>query len=359
MRVGIDIRALNGRKAGIGAYVEGLLTGLNQVDKVTNYFLFNDQEFKMELGENFQAKLTPATPFYHFQTARIVVDKNLVFHSTYSLIPPTLLGKRVVLTVHDLTAFTMPNLHTFKVRNLNKLLFSKSVENCGQIITPSKVIKEQLISLFPTTKEKVTVVYEAVEDNFGAGIDIKKLKQFDLQEGYILFNATIEPRKNLSLLLRAYAKLNPSQDLVIVGKKGWDFQKIEKEARELNLQNKIKWLGWVEEDNLATLYQFASCLVYPSLQEGFGLSPLKALKLGVPVLVSDIPVFKEVLADCAYYINPHSVDSLVQGIDSVLKDTQVREKLIRSGFGQLNKYNWQKTASETIKVYQKINLEKN
>lgn len=360
MKVGIDIRSLNGRKAGIGTYVAGLVAGLNQVDQINNYFLFNNREFKIaDLGENFSYVISPPSPFYHLQTAQLAEAKNLIFHSTYSLIPPALLGPKAVLTVHDLTAFTLPQLHTFKVRNLNKLLFSRAVNRCGQVITPSKVIKEQLVDLFPLIKERVNVIYEAVEENFGQDTDEKKLADFGLKPGYILFNATIEPRKNLSLLLRAYAKLKPDQKLVIAGKRGWDFTRIEKEAQQLDLEEKVVWLDWVPEDSLATIYQYATCLVYPSLQEGFGLSPLKALKLGVPTIVSDIPVFKEVLANAAYYIDPNSVDSLVQGLDQIIENQSLRRDLIAKGYDQLTNYSWQKTAQETIKVYQKIDLSKN
>lgn len=355
MRVAIDIRAVNGQRAGIGAYVIGLIQGLSSIDKDNIYYLINDDNSTLPLlGENFQQKTFRPGPGYHLKVARFVKKNKVVFHSTFSLIPPVLIGRNSVLTIHDLTAITDPQLHTFKVRTLNNLLFSRAVNSCGHLITPTRFIREQLVARVPQLAQKISVVYEAAPDDFGISASSEVLKKYKLKPNYYLFNGTLEPRKNVELLLEAYSKIDSSRLLVLAGKRGWGFSHLLERVKELGIEDKVRFLDWVPDEDLAGLYQYAGCLVYPSLQEGFGLSPLKAFKMGVPVIVSDIPVFKEVLGEAALFTDPKSVDNLAELMREVL-NPQVSTKLIAAGFDRLNKYSWIKAAKDTRKIYEGIN----
>src|SRR3989344_5500918 len=136
MRIGIDARPLIGKKAGIGDYVEGLIIGLNQIDNENHYLLIGDQELpKLEINSNFQVKIIPKSPFWHLQVANFILTNDLIYHATHSLLDAVLVKKRAVLTINDLTGIKTGNLHTFKVKAINKLFFKRAVRSVSQIIT--------------------------------------------------------------------------------------------------------------------------------------------------------------------------------------------------------------------------------
>ncbi len=354
MQIGIDSRPLEGERAGIGNYVSGLLAGLSQIDKENHYLLFTRKPINLDLAPNFQIKVIPSTPLWHLQVSDYVRTHQLIFHATHSLIDANLVGIRGVLTVHDLTSLTEQDKHTLKVKAISHLLFKRALRKIQQLITPTQVVRNDLLAYLPEVKDKVTVIHEAVEENFGEVVSKDVLKLYDLESGYIFFNATLEPRKNVPRLLLAYSQLEKKPPLVLAGKKGWGFGEVEKEISRLNLKKDVRVLGWVKDEDLASLYQFASVLVYPSLNEGFGLSPLKAFKVGVPAVVSDLPVFSEVVGEAALKVDPYNVSALKQALEKVLNDQVLRKMLIQKGFDQVAKYTWKETARKTLEIYQKV-----
>lgn len=357
MQIGIDARPLEGTKAGIGAYVEGLLSGLTKVDKNNHYLLFVSQPIETSFGPNFQTKIISPSPLWHLQVSRYVASHKLIYHATHSLLDSTFIKSFSILTLHDLSGVVLKDYHTWKVKTLNKLFFKRALKNAGQVITPTQVVKDDLAILIPEAVAKTRVIYEAVEDDFGAKANREALKKFHLDPGYILFNATLEPRKNVPFLLQAYNKLKRKPPLVLAGKRGWGYTEIEKEIRNLQLEDQVRILDWVPQEDLESLYQFASLFVYPSLSEGFGLSPLKAFKVGVPVIVSDIPVFNEVVGEAALKVKLTDKEGLTEAMTKILGDKNLRQKLIQKGFNQVSKYSWEKTAKQTLEVYLKVHHE--
>lgn len=358
MQIGIDGRPLEGERSGIGNYVAGLLTGLSTIDKENHYLIFTKRpvDLDLDLAPNFQVKVIPPTPLWHLQVRNHVLSRGMVFHATHSLIDASLIGTKCVLTVHDLTSLADSRTHTLKVKTISRLLFKRGLKKAGQIIIPTEVVKKDLLNFLPELKDKVTVIHEGVEKDFGQDVRKEVLNKFGLKSGYIFFNATLEPRKNIPTLLKAYAQLEDRPPLVLAGKKGWGYKEVESEISRLNLTQEVKVLGWVPESDLASLYQFAGIFVYPSLAEGFGLSPLKAFKLGVPVVVSDLPVFKEVVGEAALKIDPHNPQELKEALEKVLEDKSLQKMLIQKGFDQVAKYSWEDTARKTLGVYQKVQI---
>jgi glycosyltransferase involved in cell wall biosynthesis len=185
-------------------------------------------------------------------------------------------------------------------------------------------------------------------------ISFRKFKK--LPEHFILFVGSIEPRKNLISLLKAYLLLpeyiKRDFKLLLVGLKGW------KNVEILELLNKLKgnaeYLGFVDNEELAGLYRKASCFVYPSLYEGFGLPPLEAMACGCPVVTSDVASLPEVCGDAAYYINPYNVESIAEGIHKVLTDRNLRQNLIERGLERSKLFSWEKSAREHIKVFEEV-----
>jgi glycosyltransferase involved in cell wall biosynthesis len=166
--------------------------------------------------------------------------------------------------------------------------------------------------------------------------------------------ATLEPRKNLDSLIKAYLKINTNQKLVLVGDKGWKNGNLERLIE--NHKDKILSLGYVPEEDLPSLYQEALCLVYPSFYEGFGLPILEAMSCGIPVVVSNTSSMPEVGGKAAIYINPESVDSIVKAIEKLLGSPELVKKYQKLSIEQSKKFSWEKSAVKLIKCYRSLEI---
>lgn len=357
MAVGIDYRPALGQKAGIGTYVAGLLAGLDQIGYGSQLVLVADSPVPKEISDRFRTQVFSPTPGWHWQVRDWVRKEKIVYHSTHSLVTPALVGRASVVTIHDLTALTLGSTQALKVKLLTSLFFNMAIRRSGWIITPTQAVRSQIVAKVPSAAAKTSVIYEAIEDDFGREKNPQILAKYQLKPGYLLFNGTLEPRKNLSRLITAYSKLSNPVPLVLAGKKGWGQESVEVLIRQHGLEDKVRLLGWVPDPDLAALYQGALGVVYPSLAEGFGLSPLRALKVQVPVLVSDIPVHREVLGESALYVDPLSTQSIQTGLETLVHNDDLRDSLVKLGRGQIELYSWQQAATQTWRVYQQISHE--
>jgi glycosyltransferase involved in cell wall biosynthesis len=210
-------------------------------------------------------------------------------------------------------------------------------------------------------EDKISVIYEAAdpifqpEDRTAALRHIQVL--YDLPEEFILFVSTIEPRKNVTGLLRAYRrlrddyKLNP--DLVLVGAPGWLCEEVYELVDKLNLKHHCHFLGRVSAHDLRHLYNAALCLVHPAFYEGFGLTPLEALACGTPVVVSNVSSLPEVVGDAALLVNPQSEQEITVAMWRILTDLTLRAELRAKGLQRAAAFSWLRAAEQTMAVYRK------
>lgn len=353
MRVGIDVRPMLEEKAGIGYYVWGLLTGLAKVDSKNHYVLFANRYFEFREQENFEKKII-TSPLWHVQASRAVKKMNLdVYHSTHSLIIPSFLNRPTVLTFHDASAFKVKETQTLKVKLITNSLLKMAAQKAKKIIVPSLSSEKDLLKLVGIKKEKITVIAEAVDEGFSK-TDKKQIdeikKRYSLPEKYILFNATLEPRKNVKRLIKAFQEIKKEikQDLVLAGKIGWGMKREEVKGE------RVHYLGWVPDLDLPALYSGADLFVYPSLYEGFGLSILKAFKAEVPVLTSNLSSLPEVAGDAALLVDPLDTSAIAQGMKKILTNESFFEKLKTAGLRRVKDFTWEKTALQTLKVYESL-----
>lgn len=358
MKIGIDIRLWN--QTGVGRYERNLVFNLLRVDSKNEYILFFIPEDLSSIKDqirNFKnLKLVQADIKWHsideqFKFINVLNEENLdIVHFPYYSIP-VFYKKPFVVTIHDLiplhfqtgNASTLPfPLYKFKFMAY-KFIVSKAVRNARAIIAPSKFSKEEIIKFLKSNPSKIHVVYEGVDEYLKNKDDSERNKK------HFLYIGNAYPHKNLELLVDVFKKL-PESKLILVGKEDYFYRRLKKKAE--GLEN-IVFFKEASDKQLSYLYREAKALIIPSFIEGFGLPALEAMANKCLVLASDIPVLHEVGGEASLYFNPKDENSLIDLINRV--NYGEFNKNINSGFERASKFNWEKTAGETLKIYESSN----
>jgi glycosyltransferase involved in cell wall biosynthesis len=260
---------------------------------------------------------------------------------------------RQVLTVHDAASLDHPEWFERKFALWYNALLPRLVRKVRAIITVSHFSKERIVQLTGVDAERVHVISNGVESRFRP-IDSQTVQQarakFELRGPYLLFVGSLEPRKNLKMLLEAWQLGNfAGATLAVVGASGHLFQKMQFDS----LPEGVRLLGRVEDEVLPALYSGATGFVYPSVYEGFGLPPLEAMACGCPVAVSDIPAHREVCGNRAMYFDPFSPEELSRRLDALLRlDASSSASCVEEGLRHAASYNWERAASDTWRILQ-------
>lgn len=281
-----------------------------------------------------------------------------VFHSSDVLLweQP---GALNVVTIHDLTALLLPECHTPANRELQLQKIAFAQEKADAIIAVSEATKKDILAHLRIAEDRVYVVYNGVSQAFHPLEDreamVCALTALGLTPGYILHVGTIEPRKNLGMLIEAYARVrsraaSPPR-LVLAGAAGWRSGEVFAQVESLGLGHDVEFLGWVPTEMLPALYHGAVFFVYPSLYEGFGLPPLEAMACGVPVVTSDTSALPEIVGDAGLLIPPHDVPAWADAMVELLVDADRRAALSARGLARARAFSWERAAGETLRVY--------
>lgn len=233
----------------------------------------------------------------------------------------------------------------------------------ANIVAISESTKNQIVRHYPFASDKVTVTHLAYDkDFFNENIsknDVRLiLEKYSITRKYVLFLSTLKPSKNIEGLITAWSKIGNKAEgykLVIAGKKGWLFDSIFEKVKSLNLEQKIVFTDFVPEIDKPALIKGAYVFILPSFWEGFGLDPLNAMACGVPVVVSRVGSLPEVVGDAGVYVDPNSIQSIADGLKSVLSMGKVDyNKQVRKGLVQASKFSWDKTAGQTLVVLRRV-----
>lgn len=271
---------------------------------------------------------------------------------------PLLFSKgNIYTTIHDLGCFDSP----YDMKFLNRLYFKNSYRHtfkkARHIFTVSEFSKGRICQVGNVTKDRVTVTYDAVTVNSTATYSSKDiLRKYEITDNYILSLSTIEPRKNLNLLLDAYEMLldkndaSSLPDIVLAGRQGWKMEGfLAKYSNEL--RNKIIITGFIDDNDLEAVYKNAKFFVFPSKYEGFGIPPLEAMHYGVPVLASDAASMPEILGDAAVYFKTQDKADLLNGLEYMINlKAEERDNLISKGKNQSELYSWEEEAMKILNV---------
>lgn len=363
MLIGFDAsRAFNKNRTGTENYSFQILSNILKIDHTNNYHIYIRPFVEVpDLAVHPYNFITIPFPRLWTQAGlalQTFKDKDLdvLFVPSHTLPLIRRPALKTVITVHDLGAEYLPQTHQLKQRLYLKLMTNYQLKTATHIIAVSEATKKDLIQKAGIPQEKISVIYEGYNKEL-----FRPKKPVSAAYPYFLFVGTIQPRKNLDRLIKAYAKFlqHPSvtthpPQLVLVGAKGWLSDTIYKLPSQLGLEDKIKFLGYVPDKDLPKLYQEALALVFPSLFEGFGLPILEAMASGCPVLTSNLSSLPEAAGKAGLLVNPYSEEEVSQGLIQIM-DGKTREKLIQAGLQQVKKFSWQKAARETLKILFEVN----
>ncbi len=276
-----------------------------------------------------------------------------IIHSLHYSYPLIKTKAKKVITIHDMTFFLFPELHTLPKRHFFKWFITKAVNSNNNIICVSNSTANDIKSFYPNYKSRIKVIPLASDiytENELANVDINKFK---LPEKYILFIGTLEPRKNIEGLLRAFAKIKNDTDLnlVIVGKKGWFYEKIFDIIHNENIADRVILTGFVSELEKYKILQQCTIFIYPSFYEGFGLPVLEAISMGKPTITSNVSSLPEVGGDGVIFIDPNDINNIGEKLLCLINNPELQYELIRKGYAQSQKFCWEKTAEKTFDFY--------
>jgi len=371
MRIGIDATALPPQPVGAGNYIIQLIRAL-VAENFNDQLVIFAQEKGLELIDlpsdssidwQIVQDSSPGSRLIWEQTVLPSLARKTRIDLLHSLhyTKPLRLTCASVVTFHDMTYYLYPQLHTRTRRLVFPTAIRISARQSDAIITVSESTRLDAIRLLSIAPEKIITTQLGVDSSFRVINDIEVTQQvaakYNLPEKFLLYLGTIEPRKNLPVLIRSYKILvdgGTAHKLVLVGKFGWMYQEVLDLVKELNLQDLVSFTGYVPQEDLPLVYNLASLFVYPTVYEGFGLPALEAMACGVPVITSQIASLPEIVGDAGLLIPVDDVAALHSAMSLVLEDNQLREKLIRDGLKRSKKFSWERTAQLTQQVYENV-----
>ena len=364
MRIGIDLRLAWYQTAGITKYSLRLLSALVALDQTNSYVLLQHRKQTTPLGEgptvSFARLLTP--PHSRFEQWPFSIETrflNLDLIHCPDFIPPLHNKIPAVITVHDLAFLRFPNFVTPAAAHYYGQL-EDAVKRASRIIAVSQSTKNDLIELIGAPENKIDVIYEAADPAFRPISHDQARKMlsasgFDAPERFILFVGTIEPRKNLDTLIRAYHKLKRDYDddlpLLLAGAEGWLSDSVHSLIAELGLKESVLFLGKMSDDQVLALYNLATLLAHPAHYEGFGLTPLEAMACATPVVCSDAGSLPEVVGNAALLAPPQDVEAWTIAMHRLITDAALRAAMAQKGLARARQFSWEKAARETQKTY--------
>ena len=283
-----------------------------------------------------------------------------VYHGPNYYLPP--FKGPSVCTFHDLSVFTWAHCHPPERVKYMRQEIAKTLKRADMLITDTETTRQEVATYFGWPLDKIRAVHLGCSEQFRPrSVDelTPLLTKHALSfQGYSLYVGTIEPRKNLDVLLDAYASLSLSirkqWPLVIIGYKGWRSDHLHARIDKAVKEGWVHYLGFVAADELPLIYSGARVFVFPSLYEGFGLPVLEAMASGVPVVCSNASTLPEVTVDAAAMCEPQDVDGLSELISRALQDENWRNQAISKGLLQAASFSWQRCAEETVQVYKEV-----
>lgn len=355
MKIAIDIQTTLGRKTGFGFYVTNLVANLKRIDTDNQYAFL-----KPETDQDFS---TPQRWIWDQITIpRLAKEAKVdILHQPCFSTPVFYRGK-VVVTIHDLISVFFGYNIPFWSRQFFGKWMPFTYRFADHLIAVSEHTKKDAIRVLGIPEDKITVIHEAADAKYHV-IDDKQLladirhKYHVGDDPFILHVGTLEPRKNLPFLVRAYAEAKPQLGeikLVITGKKGWYYEELFQLVDELQLQKDVIFTGYVEDDDIPALYNAAELFTFPSQYEGFGLPPLEAMACGTPVISSNTSSMPEVIGEAGILLSPKDQAAWTKAMIEVLNDKKLLTELRKKGLEQAKKFSWEKCARETIAVYEKV-----
>lgn len=360
----LDIRMLH--HSGIGVYLQGLLEGMAKLEQAPRFIFYGPHEFRPEIPERLCELYVLRNHRIYSLKEQFFFPERLrfqpLFHAPHYNIPLRFRG-RLVVTIHDLNHLVFPQyLPSFFHRYYARFMFREVAVRARHIIVVSEHIRNEVQERLKVDPDRITVIPEAVSETFVPIQDPEKRKTFyrdhGLPDQYLLAVGIHKPHKNHSFLLKSLADLWKSGEidvpLVIAGLDREGIKQLKILTIENGVDPFVNLMGGFSRNDASYLYSGAIALVFPSLYEGFGLPPLEAMKMDIPVLASNRPPIPEVTGDAALFFDPESADEFKEALLRLLSDPDLRSDLVAKGRINLQRFDWIKTARQTLEVYNKV-----
>jgi len=373
MRVGLDGSSLCDPLTGIGHYTFELARALAVNYPSDQFELISPKPFHPQIVEPGSGDRLPNLQFINPESSTrrgrwwsIDLPRYLrragldLYHGTNYEIP-LWRRRRTVVTVHDLSSILYPQLHRQPLARRMRLRLPLVVKMAKAIITPTEAVKCELYSRLKVRPEKITAIHEAPRGSFrpmSLDESFGTRARLGVEDDFLLFVGTLEPRKNLLTLLKAFAEvlrdIRFRSQLVVAGGEGWLMEETFSFVSAAGIGDRVRLIGYVNDDELRALYSSCRAFIYPSLYEGFGLPPLEAMDCGAPVIASRVAALAETIGDAAMLIDPLDVQSLGAAITDVCDDEKQRKKMIGYGTAHAAKFSWKTAAQLTYEVYRGV-----
>jgi glycosyltransferase involved in cell wall biosynthesis len=374
MKVAIDLTALLPRPSGVDRYLVQLVHHLARIDRDTRYTILLNYEdrhvFRGALPANFRTLLLCLRP----RTARLLFQQFLlpvaaasmgvdVVHSPAFLAPRWRGTQRHLVTAHDMTFFSMRNVHSPLHQNgVFRWAVRASLLRAHLIAVPSHWARQDLLAVLPEVPPaRVRVTPYGIDASFhpASPAEVRRhVRRLGLPDPYILYVGNIEPRKNLPVLLASYGRLAEtgavSEHLVIAGHRHWGAAEILQTCDRPPFRGRVHVTGFIQPADLPWVYRGARLFVYPSLAEGFGFPPLEAMACGAPVVATHTSAMEENLQDAAELVRANDEVALAEAIDRLLRDEALREDRARTGRARAAAFSWERTAQGTLECYREL-----
>ncbi len=375
MRIAIDISQVVYKGTGVAKYTAELVRKLLEIDKANRYLLFGMSLRRQKVLKDFAESVLPLNsramvkilPLpqkagqilwnkLHWVDIEQFTGRIDIFHSSDWLQPPARAKK--VTTVHDLVVYKYPQTSHPDIIRAHKERLHWVKRECDLVFADSEASKNDLVNILKFNQSKIEVVYAGLGEEFKKAkkeeVD-RVRKKYGLFDDYILTVGTLEPRKNLEKVIKAFEQIlrHPlivsrklPLELVTVGKTGWQ--------EKLPQTRHIRSLGYIDQKDMPALYSGASLFVYPSLYEGFGLPVLEAMACGVPVVTSERGSLKEIAGDAALMVDPEETEDIAVKMIRIFMDEKLKSELIQRGLENAVGFTWKKTAEKVLSHYKKL-----
>lgn len=365
----IDAKVLLSPFTGIARYTYENSKRIKQSDDYNVYFnyIYPSKNLLENRNQKTKSKFTinllSKNRFLKKYKRKLINAINIFDHKIYdiywqpNIIPnPHIKAKNIVSTVHDLSFLHYPKSHPKERIDYFKKNFVKQVSKSSYIITGSNYTKEEIVKYLHFSPNKVRVISHGIDHNlykkYPNNILNKTKQKFNLPDNFLLFVGSIEPRKNLLTLLKAFNSLQEEikqkYPLFLVGASGWKNEDI---LQEINQSPHINYIGYIKDEELPHIYNLATVFIYPSLYEGFGIPPLEAMACATPTIVSNTTAMPEICQDATLYINPADTSDIKDKILLLLRNENLQRELIEKGLQRVKKFTWEKSAQKHIELF--------
>ncbi len=383
MRIGIDYTAAAHQGAGIGRLTRHIVQALAAIDDAQHEYVLlvrgrelpfppsvahsrniasgianaNWREVRTRIGERWWQRI-----WYRLRLplpVEWVVGPLDLFHSPDFTLPPTGRRTRTIVTVHDLSFLRLPRCFEPALLDYLNAHVPRAVRRADCVLADSENTRQDVIQLLCVPADRVRTIYCGVEARFRPiddGAALARVRaRYNLPAHFVLSLGTIQPRKNYAKLIAAFARLQiDGLSLVIVGAKGWLYERIFQTAVDLGLGERVLFPGFVNDVDLPAIYNLADIFAFPSLYEGFGLPPLEAMACGTPVITANNSSLPEVVGDAALLVDASDVTAISAAIETLVDDTPLRRDLIARGLRRAAQFTWRKAARELLETYHHV-----